>query len=195
MITATTSSALVVLMLSFLVTRSAGGSSPSGGWLYVSDWARSELYFGLSIQLSNGTTVQITSDQFNEWMGRVVTPLFPDGLTTWSASGQWLSASSDIVKEDSQVMVIYHPDTSASSESIASIVSSYMDEFQQEAVLFSTNPENACLSPDLCLSHSYKWSATNIVAVVAVIVAIFDFAVVIVLSLVVLCLYKKLQAK
>jgi len=51
-------------------------------------WRESTLFFGLSRQTSNGTgDEQISDAEFDDFVARIVTPLFPDGLTILDAHG------------------------------------------------------------------------------------------------------------
>ncbi|MGH6636071.1 MAG: DUF3574 domain-containing protein, partial [Gammaproteobacteria bacterium] len=57
----------------------------------------------------------VTSQEWQEFMNQVVTPHFPEGLTSWEASGQWQSVTGVIEREASHVLHIVHPDTGRAS--------------------------------------------------------------------------------
>jgi uncharacterized protein DUF3574 len=88
------------------------------------------LYFGT--QTPDGP---VTSEQWAYFLGKVVTPRFPKGLTVWPASGQWRSADGSITRESSYVLNLLHPDDTANEAAIRSIADDYKQRFRQEAVL------------------------------------------------------------
>jgi Protein of unknown function (DUF3574) len=78
-----------------------------------------------------------------EWQGfviREITPRFPQGLTSWQASGQWLSASGALQRERSFILHLIHPETPKDERAIDEIIMAYRKAFQQEAVLRVRNP-------------------------------------------------------
>ena len=88
------------------------------------------LYFGTS------TPDGVVSDE--QWAGflrDVVTPRFPQGLTTWTASGQWRSQHGGLTREDSHVLNLVHPDDATTEKSVRELVADYKHRFRQEAVL------------------------------------------------------------
>jgi Protein of unknown function (DUF3574) len=89
------------------------------------------LYFGSNIAGGG----EVTEAQFAEFLERVVTPRFPDGLTVWNARGQWRDASGRVLREPSHVLRLLHPDMPGAERGIAEIIAGYRAEFRQEAVL------------------------------------------------------------
>ncbi len=77
----------------------------------------------------------VTPEEWRAFIERVVTPRFPQGLTSWEASGQWQRASGVIERERSHVLHLVHPGTEKSELAISEIVSKYKTEFRQDAVL------------------------------------------------------------
>ena len=77
----------------------------------------------------------VTADEWSEFINQVVTPRFPQGLTSWEAAGQWQTATGAIEREASHVLYVVHPDTEASELAVREIMSAYKTAFQQEAVL------------------------------------------------------------
>lgn len=98
----------------------------SGERLAVED----TLYFGT--QRPNGV---VTTDEWSHFLGEVVTPRFPRGLTVVDASGQWLSASGTPVRESTHFLQLVHPDDAADDALVAGVVSEYKGRFAQESVL------------------------------------------------------------
>ena len=77
----------------------------------------------------------ITSEQWQQFVDRVVTPRFPEGLTVWQAAGQYRTSAGIVQREPSWVVQLIHPDNAQSETAIREIRSAYQDEFKQESVL------------------------------------------------------------
>ena len=88
------------------------------------------VYFG-----TDTPTGRVTSEDWTLFLSEVVTPRFPDGLSTWQASGQWRSTSGAIIHEPSYVLNLVYPDNVGANQAVQEIVASYKTRFQQEAVL------------------------------------------------------------
>ncbi len=95
-------------------------------------WQESRLYFGLS--LADGA---VSSEQFDEFVDREITPLFPAGLTVLHATGQWQTDTAEIIKESSRVVVILHPPSVQTDDHLRQISRRYAAEFDQDSVLFT----------------------------------------------------------
>ena len=88
------------------------------------------LYFG------TGTPDGVVSgEQWAAFLRDVVTPRFPQGLSTWTASGQWQSQDGSLTREDSHVLNLVHPDDAATEQAVQQLVAEYKQRFRQEAVL------------------------------------------------------------
>ena len=96
------------------------------------------IYFGT--QTPSG---QVTPEQWAEFVNQVASPRLPNGFTTWSAFGQWLSAKSGIVREPSYVLNLVHQPGQAQDAAIDHVIAAYKSKFRQEAVLRVTS--NACM--------------------------------------------------
>ena len=77
----------------------------------------------------------VTPEAWSNFLSEIVTPRFPEGLSVWQASGQWRSASGQIIHEPSYVVSLLHSDDSAPNKSVQDIIAFYKTRFQQEAVL------------------------------------------------------------
>jgi hypothetical protein len=89
-----------------------------------------QLYFG-----TDTPSGHVTPEAWAQFLSEIVTPHFPEGLSVWQASGQWRSASGDVIREPSYVLSLVHSDDAAPSMAVQEIISSYKTRFQQEAVL------------------------------------------------------------
>ena len=101
------------------------------------DFVRTELFFGTA--KPEGV---VTDEEFREFLDRIITPRFPDGLTLLKGNGQFRGEDGVIVKEDSFVLILLYPleDFRESSRKIDVIRERYKDEFQQESVLRVDDP-------------------------------------------------------
>ena len=77
----------------------------------------------------------VTPEEWREFINQVVTPRFPQGLTSWEALGQWQTATGAIEREASHVLYVVHPETEESEFAVREIMRTYKTAFQQEAVL------------------------------------------------------------
>jgi hypothetical protein len=90
----------------------------------------SELFLGQTRPDGNA----ISAADWNAFLGEVVTPRFPAGLTVLDAMGQWRGRDGKIGQEKAKVLVIVRPG-GADGEGIAAIVDAYKARFMQESVL------------------------------------------------------------
>jgi hypothetical protein len=88
------------------------------------------LYFGTG--MANGV---VTDEQWAAFLRDVVTPRFPDGLTTWPASGQWRAGDGSLTLENTHVLNLVHAADDATEKAVQAIIADYKDRFRQEAVL------------------------------------------------------------
>ena len=77
----------------------------------------------------------VSSEDWAKFLENTATPLFPDGLTSSRASGQWRGADGEIVREDAHVLQILHLDDAATEKAIRDLIDAYKNQFKQEAVL------------------------------------------------------------
>jgi hypothetical protein len=86
----------------------------------------------------------VTPEEWSAFVDRLVTPRFPQGLTSWAAAGQWQTGTGMVEREASHVLSVVHSDTEENERAIREIASKYKAEFQQEAVLRVRS--RACMS-------------------------------------------------
>ena len=130
------------VVLSLLAVAAAAGCASNPGVACAPGASASVselLYFGTATP--DGT---VSDEQWATFLRDEVTPRFPDGLTTWTANGQWRGADGIIVREGSHVLQLLHEREASVEESIIAIVATYKSRFRQEAVLRVTAP--ACTS-------------------------------------------------
>jgi hypothetical protein len=90
------------------------------------------LYFGTAFSTGEGS---VTEEHWQQFLGEVITPRFPDGLTAWAAAGQWRNGAGELQREDSYVLHVVHPDDQRSETAVREVIDAYKSRFRQEAVL------------------------------------------------------------
>ncbi len=88
------------------------------------------LYFGTDMPSGH-----VTPEEWTQFLSEMVTPRFPEGFSSWQASGQWRSASGEVIREPSYVLSLVHPDDPVPNKAVQEIIASYKMRFRQEAVL------------------------------------------------------------
>jgi hypothetical protein len=88
------------------------------------------LYFGTAKAVG-----VVSAEEWSAFLGNVVTPRFPQGLSVWQATGQWQSDDGSLTRESSFVLNLVHPASEAADKAVQAIVAEYKSRFQQEAVL------------------------------------------------------------
>ncbi|MDS3862202.1 DUF3574 domain-containing protein [Thermosynechococcaceae cyanobacterium BACA0444] len=94
-------------------------------------WQRTELFFGLS--RPNGSL--ITPAEFKGFLETEVTPRFKSGFTVIPAAGQYQDATGNILQEEAQILMIFHPGNNLNHQAIEAIRTTYKIKFQQESVI------------------------------------------------------------
>ncbi|HEX6438669.1 MAG TPA: DUF3574 domain-containing protein [Candidatus Binatia bacterium] len=88
------------------------------------------LYFGTAKR--DGV---VSAEDWARFLESTVTPRFPQGLTSTRASGQWQGPDGEIVREDSHVLQLLHPDDEPTEKAIRELIDIYKRQFKQDAVL------------------------------------------------------------
>lgn len=86
----------------------------------------------------------VSAGEWQAFLAQDVTPRFPQGITSWMASGQWRSASGELQHESSHVLQLVHPDTRDTEMAVREVQALYRKRFDQEAVLRVRVP--ACIT-------------------------------------------------
>jgi hypothetical protein len=105
-------------------------------------WTRTELYFGRSIPADAGGG-EVSDADWERFLAEVVAPRFPDGLTIVDAVGQYRDpavANGGVAKEETKVLLIFHPRNPTLDESIDEVRQEYLKRFRQKSVLKVTSP-------------------------------------------------------
>lgn len=103
----------------------------------IPELIETELFFGRNIPGGG----EVSEEEFQAFVDRVITPLFPDGLTVFEANGQFKDSKGQIIEEESKSVKLIFEDTVKNEKAIDLIIEAYMQEFNQESVLVSVNEE------------------------------------------------------
>lgn len=87
---------------------------------------------------ADGTAV--TEEEWERFVAEQVTPRFPRGLTSWRATGQWMSENGSLQREQSYVLYLVHAGTDRENRLVQEIITKYRFTFNQEAVLRVRSP-------------------------------------------------------
>jgi hypothetical protein len=100
-----------------------------------------ELMFGRNI----GRRIGVSEGDFGRFVDREIMSRFPNGLTVFSAAGQWREQAGDkIVREPSKVVQIVLPGQVDDIARLNEIVEAYKRRFKQQSVVMIVRP--ACVS-------------------------------------------------
>ena len=106
-------------------------------------WVQEQLFFGLTRR--DGS--EVSDADWGRFVDSVLTPRFPEGLTTLEASGQWRmqggAAAGTIVRERSRVVLLLHPHCAEQERAVQAVMAEYERRFDQEAVLRVVDPVTA----------------------------------------------------
>jgi hypothetical protein len=94
------------------------------------------LFFGRAIP-GGGS---VSEEAWAAFLGEVVTPRFPEGLTVWRAEGQWTDPRGGLVREPVMVVEILHPAGPRTDTSLTEIIQEYRRRFRQDTVLRAIAP-------------------------------------------------------
>ena len=77
----------------------------------------------------------VTATEWESFVNKVVMPVFPDGLTSWTGSGRWRMATGIVEAETSHILQLAHDGNERNVAAIQHLMQTYKHDFQQEAVL------------------------------------------------------------
>ena len=94
----------------------------------------------LGQSLSTGGTV--TTQQWNEFLRKTVTPLFPEGLTVYSTYGQYQNPTTKkITREPSKDLFVDGVDTANLRSRVTKVADAWKKQFNQQSVGIVTSTE------------------------------------------------------
>ena len=91
-------------------------------------WREYKVFCGMSFK--DG---EVTEDDWRRFCDEHVTTAFPDGYTSFEATGYWKGAAATTARENARVLLIVAP--ADAKEKVLTIARQYRERFQQEAVL------------------------------------------------------------
>jgi hypothetical protein len=112
------------LVLIVLLTLCSLGSNTEATNTANQTLIRTELYFG-----------PVALADWKQFLGAVVTPRFPQGLTWYDVHGQWQDEKGTVRMLDSRVLVILYADSTAANRQVEEIRMIFKQRFHQKSVL------------------------------------------------------------
>jgi hypothetical protein len=135
---------LVVRSLAALLLVLAAGA-PAGAQLACSTPQKAQQVVDLLFGRKIGERAIVTEAQFVRFVDSEITPRFPDGLTVFTAYGQWRDPERNrIVREPSKVVTIVLPGKPEDGDRLTEIIEAYKKRFKQQSVGMVLRP--ACVS-------------------------------------------------
>ncbi|MDQ3063667.1 MAG: DUF3574 domain-containing protein [Acidobacteriota bacterium] len=130
--------ATVLLMMSFVVQTNYAQqqpvSLPSATRIVETEpFIRTELFFGRN--RPNG--IEVSQEEFADFLNVTITPEFPDGLTVLDGIGQFRDSNGNTIQEKAKVLILLYPSNTKrqSSRKIERIRTAYKNRFEQQSVL------------------------------------------------------------
>ena len=122
-----------------MLLTACAGSSPTPCNQGEEQSVMETVYFG-----TNTPDGQVSAEDWQSFRDKIITPRFPDGLTTFKAEGQWRNNTGQIESENSYVLQVVHANSPQTDTAIREVASLYKTRFRQEAVLRVRNA--SCIS-------------------------------------------------
>lgn len=94
-------------------------------------WNEFKVFCGMSFQGG-----EVTEADWQRFCDEHVTTAFPDGYTSFEATGYWKGTATVTARENSRVLLIVAP--ADAKDKVLSIAREYREQFHQEAVLVMT---------------------------------------------------------
>ncbi len=104
-------------------------------------WREYKVFCGMSFKEG-----EVTEDDWRRFCDEHVTTAFPDGYTSFEATGYWRGGAATTARENARVLLIVAP--ADAKEKVLTIARQYREQFQQEAVLVVDAAGNAVFVED-----------------------------------------------
>ena len=127
---------LPVLLLSPVGTGTGEAVAASGCRPPLEPWTQVELYFGRGLR---GKAV-VSEEAFERFLTKVVTPLFPDGLSLVDVAGQFRDSEGRLIREPTKLLILLVPDAAAVAPDVETIATTYKERFGHQSVLHAEQP-------------------------------------------------------
>lgn len=107
-------------------------------------YRQTDLYFGRS-KRGGG---EVTDNEWQNFLTRIVTPEFPDGLTVIEAFGQFRNDQGNVIREKSFILILLYPKRQSRemSHRIEKLRQAYIREFDQQSVMRVDLPSSVRVS-------------------------------------------------
>ncbi len=100
---------------------------------------KTELYLGKGVPGG----FEVTEQQFAEFIKKIITKYFPQGITIYEAYGQMQESDKSITKQATWVVEIVRTNTAENDKKIKLIIDDYRKEFQRPQVMWADSAVKA----------------------------------------------------
>lgn len=76
-----------------------------------------------------------TAQEWESFLRDTVTPHFPEGLTSWTAAGQWTTSTGALRQETSYILQLGHDATQEKEQAVHHLIEAYKRRFRQDSVM------------------------------------------------------------
>lgn len=104
-------------------------------------WREYKVFCGMSFQEG-----EVTEAEWQRFCDEHVTAAFPDGYTSFEATGYWKDRGATTARENSRILFIVAP--ADAKDKVVALARKYRELFQQEAVLVVTSAGEALFVED-----------------------------------------------
>jgi len=136
----TTLTGVLMLVLSGCTTSGKAPVANTTACNVGSTLTQTTLYFGLS----RPAGADVSAAEWQHFVDYDVTPRFRDGLTVFSANGQWLGNNGKLAREQSKALMLIHEPDAESNHKIEALREVYKSRFGQDSVMRVDTP--ACVA-------------------------------------------------
>ncbi len=77
----------------------------------------------------------VTAEEWNAFLDQMVVPDFPEGLTSWAATGRWGNSTGLVERESSNLLQLAHNGSYEKDRAVLRIADRYKSRFHQVAVM------------------------------------------------------------
>ncbi|HEX6141879.1 MAG TPA: DUF3574 domain-containing protein [Geminicoccaceae bacterium] len=99
-------------------------------------WTQVELYFGRGF----GADAVVSEEAFERFLSKVVTPLFPAGLSVVDVAGQFRDREGRLIREPTKLLILLVPDAADVAPDVETIAKAYKERFDHQSVLHAEQP-------------------------------------------------------
>ena len=82
----------------------------------------------------------VSEEAFERFLSKVVTPLFPAGLSVVDGAGQFRDREGRLIREPTKLLILLVPDAADVAPDVETIATAYKERFDHQSVLHAEQP-------------------------------------------------------